>query len=214
MLEYMYIEVRIMMNDEEKIIFEKAKSALIKLGKYSDDKENSDETKINDTLLDHLLLSALLGMNSSFMKIQEQIDFDSFEDRKKLFRGDFEDIDDVRHILSHLLPTLQEKGLVDRNEIALSMMEEVYNTQREMAIIQWHKDKAKGIKRMEPMSSEQWPFLNGVWRQHASEYVIAKSVLDSYGIDVNEEDVKKVWEERNFELFKRNNPGSISTDER
>lgn len=195
MIEYMYIEVRIMMSDEEKIIFEKAKSALIKLGKYSDDKENSDETKINDTLLDHLLLSALLGMNSSFMKIHEQIDFDSFEDRKKLFRGDFEDIDDVRHILSHLLPTLQEKGLVDRNEIALSMMEEVYNTQREMAII-------------------QWPFLNGVWRQHASEYVIAKSVLDSYGIDVNEEDVKKVWEERNFELFKRNNPGSISTDER
>ena len=64
MIEYMYIEVRIMMSDEEKIIFEKAKSALIKLGKYSDDKENSDETKINDTLLDHLLLSALLGMNS------------------------------------------------------------------------------------------------------------------------------------------------------
>lgn len=216
----MYIEVRIMMNDEEKIIFEKAKSALIKLGKYSDDKENSDETKINDTLLEHLLTSALIEMHSTFYKIDSYSIEDKEsrrlfqENRTLLTRGDFEDIDDVRHILSHLLPTLQEKGLVDRNEIALSMMEEVYNTQREMAIIQWHKDKAKGIKRMEPMSSEQWPFLNGVWRQHASEYVIAKSVLDSYGIDVNEEDVKKVWEERNFELFKRNNPGSISTDER
>ena len=41
------------------------------------------------------------------------------------------------------------------------------------------------------MSSNEWPFLNGVWRQHDSEYVISKSVLDSYGIDVKEDDVKK-----------------------
>ena len=65
----MYSEVRIMMSDEEKIIFEKAKCALIKLGKYSDDKENSDETKINDTLLERLLTSALIEMHSTFYKI-------------------------------------------------------------------------------------------------------------------------------------------------
>ena len=40
------------------------------------------------------------------------------------------------------------------------------------------------------------------------------SVLDSYGIDVKEDDVKKLWEERNFELFKRNNHNSISSVER
>ena len=211
-----------MMSDEEKRIFEKAKSALVKLGKYSDDKENRDKTKINDILLEHLLTSTLLGLHSSFRKIDKKIDeeideivYDSFEDRKKLLMGDFEDIDDVRQILSQLLPTLQERGLIiDTNEIALNMMESIYNDKKEEKIRNWEKDYFKGIKRVKPMSSNEWPFLNGVWRQHDSEYVIAKSVLDSYGIDVKEEDVKKLWEERNFELYKRNNPDSISTEER
>lgn len=209
-----------MMSDEEKRIFEKAKSALIKLGKYSDDKENRDETKINDSILEDLLHFALIGMNSAF----REIDFSSIQDkdvrrlyqksRRILTMGNLDDVNEVRDILSHLLPPLQESGLIDRNEIALSMMEEVYNDKKEEEIRNWEKDEFKGIKRIKPMSSKEWPFLNGVWRQHDSEYVIAKSVLDSYGIDVKEEDVKKVWEERNWELFKRNNPDSISTDER
>lgn len=209
-----------MMSDEEKRIFEKAKSALIKLGKYSDDKENRDETKINDSILEDLLHFALIGMNSAF----REIDSSSIQDkdirrlyqksRRILTMGNLDDVNEVRDILSHLLPPLQESGLIDRNEIALSMMEEVYNDKKEEEIRNWEKDEFKGIKRIKPMSSKEWPFLNGVWRQHDSEYVIAKSVLDSYGIDVKEEDVKKVWEERNWELFKRNNPDSISTDER
>lgn len=207
-----------MMSDEEKIIFEKAKSALIKLGKYSDDKENSDTTRINDGLLESLLTSAFIGMENILGKVNSYSILD--ENIRRLYqinllRKSFDyDIDKKREVLSKVFPTLQENGLIDTNELTLSMMEEVYNMQREMSIIQWNKDRIKGIKRIKPMSSEQWPFLNGVWRQHVSEYVIAKSVLDSYGITVNEEDVKKVWEERNFELFKRNNPGSISTDER
>ena len=130
--------------------------------------------------------------------------------------GDFEDIDYVRQILSQLLPTLQERGfIIDTNEIALNMMECIYNDKKDEEIRNWEKDYfIRGIKRVKPMSSNEWPFLNGVWRQHDSEYVIAKSVLDSYGIDVKEEDIKKIWEERNFELFKRNNPDPISTDER
>lgn len=215
-----------MMSKEEKEIFEKAKSALVKLGKYSDDKENRDKTKINDILLEHLLTSALLGLHSSSRKIYEEIyeefdeEFDKivynpFEFRKKLLMGDFEDIDYVRQILSQLLPTLQERGfIIDTNEIALNMMECIYNDKKDEEIRNWEKDYFRGIKRVKPMSSNEWPFLNGVWRQHDSEYVIAKSVLDSYGIDVKEEDIKKIWEERNFELFKRNNPDPISTDER
>ncbi len=220
-----------MMSKEEKEIFEKAKSALVKLGKYSDDKENRDKTKINDILLEHLLTSALLGLHSSSRKIYEEIykemheefdeEFDKivynpFEFRKKLLMGDFEDIDYVRQILSQLLPTLQERGfIIDTNEIALNMMECIYNDKKDEEIRNWEKDYfIRGIKRVKPMSSNEWPFLNGVWRQHDSEYVIAKSVLDSYGIDVKEEDIKKIWEERNFELFKRNNPDPISTDER
>ncbi len=224
-----------MMSKEEKEIFEKAKSALVKLGKYSDDKENRDKTKINDILLEHLLTSALLGLHSSSRKIYEEIykemyekfdeefdeEFDKivynpFEFRKKLLMGDFEDIDYVRQILSQLLPTLQERGfIIDTNEIALNMMECIYNDKKDEEIRNWEKDYfIRGIKRVKPMSSNEWPFLNGVWRQHDSEYVIAKSVLDSYGIDVKEEDIKKIWEERNFELFKRNNPHRISTDER
>lgn len=207
-----------MMSDEEKRIFEKAKSALIKLGKYSDDKENRDTTRINDGLLESLLSSAFIGMENVFGKVNSYSISD--KDIRRLYqinllRKSFDyDIDKKREVLSRVFPTLQENGLIDTNELALSMMEEVYNTQREIEIIQWKQDKFKGIERMQPMSSEQWPFLNGVWRQHASEYVITKSVLDSYGIDVNEEDVKKVWEERNLELFKRNNPDPISTDER
>lgn len=224
-----------MMSKEEKEIFEKAKSALVKLGKYSDDKENRDKTKINDILLEHLLTSALLGLHSSSRKIYEEIykemyekfdeefdeEFDKivynpFEFRKKLLMGDFEDIDYVRQILSQLLPTLQERGfIIDTNEIALNMMECIYNDKKDEEIRNWEKDYfIRGIKGVKPMSSNEWPFLNGVWRQHDSEYVIAKSVLDSYGIDVKEEDIKKIWEERNFELFKRNNPHRISTDER
>ena len=220
-----------MMSKEEKEIFEKAKSALVKLGKYSDDKENRDKTKIKDILLEHLLTSALLGLHSSSRKIYEEIykemheefdeEFDKivynpFEFRKKLLMGDFEDIDYVRQILSQLLPTLQERGfIIDTNEIALNMMECIYNDKKDEEIRNWEKDYfIRGIKRVKPMSSNEWPFLNGVWRQHDSEYVIAKSVLDSYGIDVKEEDIKKIWEERNFELFKRNNPDPISTDER
>lgn len=220
-----------MMSKEEKEIFEKAKSALVKLGKYSDDKENRDKTKINDILLEHLLTSALLGLHSSSRKIYEEIykemyeefdeEFDKivynpFEFRKKLLMGDFEDIDYVRQILSQLLPTLQEREfIIDTNEIALNMMECIYNDKKDEEIRNWEKDYfIRGIKRVKPMSSNEWPFLNGVWRQHDSEYVIAKSVLDSYGIDVKEEDIKKIWEERNFELFKRNNPDPISTDER
>lgn len=219
-----------MISKEEKEIFEKAKSALVKLGKYSDDKENRDKTKINDILLEHLLTSALLGLHSSFRKIYEEFDkemyeefdeefdkivYNPFEFRKKLLMGDFEDIDYVRQILSQLLPTLQERGfIIDTNEIALNMMECIYNDKKDEEIRNWEKDYFRGIKRVKPMSSNEWPFLNGVWRQHDSEYVIAKSVLDSYGIDVKEEDIKKIWEERNFELFKRNNPDPISTDER
>lgn len=209
-----------MMSDEEKRIFEKAKSALIKLGRYSDDKENRDETKINDMSLESLLSSALIGMHKAFRKIEsksiQNADIRRLyqRNRSRLLRGDFEDIDEVKDILSQLLPTLQESGLIDKNEIALSMMESVYNDKKDDEIRKWEQDNFKGIKRMRPMSSKEWPFLNGVWRQHDSEYVIAKSVLESYGIDVKEEDIKKVWEERNFELFKRNNPNSISTDER
>ena len=35
-----------------------------------------------------------------------------------------------------------------------------------------------------------------------------------FGIDVKEEDVKKLWEERKLELFKRNNPDPIGIDAR
>ena len=207
-----------MMSDEEKKIFEKAKSALIKLGKYSDDKENIDTTKINDKSLKSLLNSAFIGMGEGFDKVKNESISD--KDIRKLYlfnllNNSFDyEIDKKREILSKVFPTLKENGLIDTNDLTLIMMEEVYNTQREIEIIKWQQDQLKGIRRMQPMTVEEWPFLNGAWRQHASEYVIAKSVLDGYGIDVKEEDVKKVWEERNFELFKRNNPGSSSPDER
>lgn len=122
--------------DKEKRIFEKAKSALIKLGRYSDDKENRDETKINDMSLESLLSSALIGMHEAFRGIEsksiQNADIRRLyqRNRSRLLRGDFEDIDEVKDILSQLLPTLQESGLIDKNEIALSMMESVYNDKK------------------------------------------------------------------------------------
>lgn len=153
-----------MMSDEEKRIFEKAKSALVKLGKYSDDKENRDETKINDMSLEHSLSSALIGMQRTFMGIESQsIQYTNIRrlyqrNRTKLVRGDFEDIDEIRDIVSQLLPALQESGLIDRNEIALSMMESIYNDKKEDTIRQWEQDELAGIKRVKPMSSKEWPF--------------------------------------------------------
>ena len=47
-----------------------------------------------------------------------------------------------------------------------------------------------------------------------SNYVNFDNVLDELGIDVKEEDVKKLWEERKLELFKRNNPDPIGIDAR
>ncbi len=206
-----------MMSDEETRIFEKAKSALIKLGSYSEDKDDRDETKINDRSLEYSLNYALERMHSAFKEIKSN----SIQDAgmRRLYQKNilgrrywnFDDIDEIREVLSQLLPVLQENGLIDRNELALKMMESIYNERKEEIILQWEIDNSKGIKRIKPMSAKEWPFLNGVWRQHSSEYIIAKSVLDGYGIDVKEDDVKKLWEERNYELFKRNNTDSIST---
>lgn len=73
-----------MRTDKEKMIIEKAKSALIKLGTYTDDKENRDERKINDSMLEALLDFSFLGMHTSFRKI----DSDSIPDKdtRRLFR--------------------------------------------------------------------------------------------------------------------------------
>ena len=55
-----------MMNDEEKMVFEKAKSALIKLGIYSDEKAKGNAAKISSTELVDSLDSAFIGMNNAF----------------------------------------------------------------------------------------------------------------------------------------------------
>jgi len=94
------------------------------------------------------------------------------------------------------------------------MMEEVYKYQTERNYRYGQEAFNKGIRTLQLVPVELESFLNGVWRQHASEYVIAKSILDELEIDVKEEDVKKLWEERNWELFKRNNPDPISIDAR
>lgn len=95
------------------------------------------------------------------------------------------------------------------------MMEEVYNDITERNYRHCQEAFNKSIKSLQLIPVEQAPFLNGVWRQHAPEYVIVKSILDEIGIDVKEEDVKKLWEEKQHsELSKRNNPDLISTDER
>ena len=57
-----------MMNDEENMVFEKAKSALIKLGIYSDEKAKGNASKISSTELVDSLDSAFIGMNNAFKK--------------------------------------------------------------------------------------------------------------------------------------------------
>lgn len=208
-----------MRTDKEKMIIEKAKSALIKLGTYTDDKENRDERKINDSMLESLLDLSFFGMHASFRKI----DSDSIpdEDTRRLFRrnkklltsGDLYNIDELRDLISNVFPALQEYGLIDRNEVAIKMMEEVYNEKKYKEVLKWEQDLFNGIKRIQPMSS-QWPFFAGVWSHHSSDYVIVKTVLDSCGIDISEENVQKLWEEKQWELVKKNNAHSIDTDER
>lgn len=90
--------------------------------------------------LEHSLSSALIGMQRTFMGIESQsIQYTNIRrlyqrNRTKLVRGDFEDIDEIRDIVSQLLPALQESGLIDRNEIALSMMESIYNDKKRILL--------------------------------------------------------------------------------
>ena len=108
----------------------------------------------------------------------------------------------------------EKYGIIDRNELTFGMMEEVYKYQTERNYRYGQEAFNKGIRTLQLVPVELESFLNGVWGQHASEYVIAKSILDELGIDVKEEDVKKLWEERKLELFKGNNPDPISIDAR
>lgn len=211
-----------MMNDEEKIVFEKAKSALIKLGRYSDEKVKGDKSKISSTELVGSLDSAFLGMNSIFSEARVP---HSIPDRNTRvmcmkYRHDLTNayignINKIRNIVSEAFPAFEQYGIIDKNELTFKMMEDVYDHITTINYIHSQEAFNKGIRSLQLLPLEQDPFLNGVWRQHASEYVIVKSILDEIGIDVKEEDVKKLWEEKQHsELSKRNSSDSISTDER
>ena len=210
-----------MMNDEEKIVFEKAKSALIKLGRYSDEKVKGDKSKISSAELVYSLDYAFIGMNSIFSEARVP---HSIPDRNTRimcmkYRHDLThayigNINEIRNIVSEAFPAFEQYGIIDKNELTFKMMEDVYDHITTINYIHSQEAFNKGIRSLQLLPLEQDPFLNGVWRQHASEYVIVKSILEEIGIDVKEEDVKKLWEERHWELFKRNNPSPISTDER
>ena len=210
-----------MMNDEEKIVFEKAKSALIKLGIYSDEKVKGDKSKISSTELVDSLDSAFIGMNSIFSEARVPHSIPDRNTRIMCMKYRYDlthayigNINEIRNIVSEAFPAFEQYGIIDKNELTFKMMEEVYNNITEINYRHSQEAFNKGIRSLQLCPLEQDPFLNGVWRQHASEYVIVKSILDEIGIDVKEEDVKKLWEERHWELFKRNNPSPISTDER
>lgn len=205
-----------MMNDEEKMVFEKAKSALIKLGIYSDEKAKGNASKISSTELVDSLDSAFIGMNNAFKKahIPDKHPRGMAKNKHYLTHAYIGNINEIRNIVSEAFPAFEQYGIIDKNELTFKMMEEVYNNITERNYRHSQEAFNKGIRSLQLWPLEQDPFLNGVWRQHASEYVIVKSILDEIGIDVKEEDVKKLWEERHCELFKRNNLSPISTDER
>lgn len=205
-----------MMNDEEKMVFEKAKSALIKLGIYSDEKAKGNASKISSTELVDSLDSAFIGMNNAFKKahIPDKHPRGMAKNKHYLTHAYIGNINEIRNIVSEAFPAFEQYGIIDKNELTFKMMEEVYNNITERNYRHSQEAFNKGIRSLQLWPLEQDPFLNGVWRQHASEYVIVKSILDEIGIDVKEEDVKKLWEERHWELFKRNNLSTISTDER
>ena len=205
-----------MMNDEEKIVFEKAKSALIKLGIYSDEKVKGDKSKISSIELVDSLDSAFIGMNNAFKKahIPDKHPRGMAKNKHYLTHAYIGNINEIRNIVSEAFPAFEQYGIIDKNELTFKMMEEVYNNITERNYRHSQEAFNKGIRSLQLWPLEQDPFLNGLWRQHASEYVIVKSILDEIGIDVKEEDVKKLWEERHWELFKRNNLSPISTDER
>lgn len=205
-----------MMNDEEKIVFEKAKSALIKLGIYSDEKVKGDKSKISSTELVDSLDSAFIGMNNAFRKthIPDKHPRGMAKNKHYLTHAYIGNINEIRNIVSEAFLVFEQYGIIDKNELTFKMMEEIYNNITEINYRYSQEAFNKGIHSLQLLPLEQDPFLNGVWRQHASEYVIVKSILEEIGIDVKEEDVKKLWEERHWELFKRNNPSPISTDER
>ena len=205
-----------MMNDEEKMVFEKAKSALIKLGIYSDEKAKGNASKISSTELVDSLDSAFIGMNNAFKKahIPDKHPRGMAKNKHYLTHAYIGNINEIRNIVSEAFPAFEQYGIIDKNELTFKMMEEVYNNITERNYRHSQEAFNKGIRSLQLWPLEQDPFLNGVWRQHASEYVIVKSILDEIGIDVKEEDVKKLWEERHWELFKRNNPDPISIDAR
>lgn len=212
-----------MMEEGKQEIFEKAKSALIKLGIYSDDKERGDKSKISGVELEYSLDFAIIGMHSVFRKADirpdsipdKNIRMACRENKHYLSRtADLEDINELKNRISESFPVFEKYGIIDRNELTFGMMEEVYKYQTERNYRYSQEAFNKGITTLQLHPVELEPFLNGVWRQHASEYVIAKSILDELGIDVKEEDVKKLWEERNWELFKKDNPDPIDTDAR
>ena len=212
-----------MMEEGKKEIFEKAKAALIKLGIYSDDKERGDKSKISGVELDYSLDFAIIGRQNVFRKAaiypgsipDENIRIACRKNKHYLSHtADFEDINEFKNRISESFPVFEKYGIIDRNELTFGMMEEVYKYQTERNYRYGQEAFNKGIRTLQLVPVELESFLNGVWRQHASEYVIAKSILDELGIDVKEEDVKKLWEERKLELFKGNNPDPISIDAR
>ncbi len=206
-----------MMNDEEKIVFEKAKSALIKLGIYSDEKVKGDKSKISSAELVYSLDYAFIGMNNAFRKahIPDKHPRGMAKNKHYLTHAYIGNINEIRNIVSEAFPAFEQYGIIDKNELTFKMMEEIYNNITEINYRYSQEAFNKGIHSLQLLPLEQDPFLNGVWRQHASEYVIVKSILDEIGIDVKEEDVKRLWEEKQHsELSKRNSSDSISTDER
>ena len=169
-----------MMNDEEKMVFEKAKSALIKLGIYSDEKAKGNASKISSTELVDSLDSAFIGMNNAFKKahIPDKHPRGMAKNKHYLTHAYIGNINEIRNIVSEAFPAFEQYGIIDKNELTFKMMEEVYNNITERNYRHSQEAFNKGIRSLQLWPLEQDPFLNGVWRQHASEYVIVKSILD------------------------------------
>ena len=122
-----------MMNDEEKIVFEKAKSALIKLGIYSDEKVKGDKSKISSTELVDSLDSAFIGMHSIFSEARVPHSIPNrntrvmcMKYRHDLTNAYIGNINEIRNIVSEAFPAFEQYGIIDKNELTFKMMEEVY----------------------------------------------------------------------------------------
>ena len=236
-------------------IFEKAKESLKKLGMYAGEKERIDYdpniNSISKRTLEYIIEEcSFYGIHRIFKDLHTQ-------HRKDI--KDSEILKNVRSIMretcnpEELIPTieyLENEGLLNKSELALSLMQYAYDSRVEydkddfeyridtLKSSFWHNyqlnnpdvaqtlyqatnlDANRNYEMAEEKFVEDWilghygtsslmhtsrnDFYSGELSENDFSFVIVDAILKEYGVDVDPEEVKKLFNERVQQLQKGN----------